>query len=327
MPARPPEGPAAVTERQREVASLIARGMTNPQIAETLGITLDGAKHHVSQLLVRLDLQRREEIADWYRRESSRRRLSLLSLPPLLLGGGVAAVVVTVVVVAGVIALRGDGDTAPLAIDTTTSEPTSTPDVPPHGVPTAAPDTFEITAEDLRAMNLSDDELTTGAPVVLFTADTQTTRFSEQPRRRSPTGSDRVRSVGNETVGNFRQLRLYEGEDDLRVEVTSDVTLYLSPTHALAEFFERIEASEQIITTWEVIDPPGQPASGVWDDAVRINERAGSTIVLVRVGPALGAVTAFRADQEPTTEEATALARLLAERMRNVLTALGAFED
>lgn len=326
MPARPPEGPAAVTERQREVASLIAEGMTNPQIAETLGITLDGAKHHVSQLLVRLDLQRREEIADWYRNEVSRRRLSLLSLPPLLLlSGGIAAVVVAIVVVAGVIALRGDGDTTPLAA--TTSEPTSTPDVPPHGVPTAAPDTFEITAEDLRAMNLSDNELTVGAPVVPSTADTQTTRFSEQPRRRSPTGSERVRSVGNETVGNFRQLRLYDGEDDLRVEVTSDVTLYLSPTHALAEFFERIEASEQIITTWEVIDPPGQPASGVWDDAVRINERAGSTIVLVRVGPALGTVTAFRADQERTTDEATALARQLAERMRSVLENLGAIED
>ena len=74
MTARTPQGPASVTERQREVASLVAGGMTNPEIAEALGITLDGAKHHVSQLLVRLNLERREEIAKWYRAESRTRR-------------------------------------------------------------------------------------------------------------------------------------------------------------------------------------------------------------------------------------------------------------
>ena len=52
-----------VTPRQHEVARLVARGLTNPQIAEELGITLDGAKYHVAELLTRLDLFSRAEIA------------------------------------------------------------------------------------------------------------------------------------------------------------------------------------------------------------------------------------------------------------------------
>ncbi len=44
MSARTPQGSSRVTDRQREVASLIARCMTNPQIADALGITLDDAK-------------------------------------------------------------------------------------------------------------------------------------------------------------------------------------------------------------------------------------------------------------------------------------------
>ena len=59
--------PEAITDRQREVASLIAGGFTNGQIAEELGITLDTAKFHVSGLLTRLGLRRREEVAEWYR--------------------------------------------------------------------------------------------------------------------------------------------------------------------------------------------------------------------------------------------------------------------
>ncbi|MCA9857203.1 MAG: helix-turn-helix transcriptional regulator, partial [Dehalococcoidia bacterium] len=69
-----------VTSRQLEVARLVAEGHTNPEIATSLGITLDGAKYHVSELLGRLGLERREEIADWYRSErGAQRRRRLFS--------------------------------------------------------------------------------------------------------------------------------------------------------------------------------------------------------------------------------------------------------
>src|SRR5688572_30622104 len=56
------------TARQREVLALIARGKTNTQIGEALGISLDGAKWHVSEILSKLQADSREEAAEYWRR-------------------------------------------------------------------------------------------------------------------------------------------------------------------------------------------------------------------------------------------------------------------
>ena len=55
-----------LSERQRDVLRLIAKGHTNREIADMLGITLDGAKWHVSEILSRLGLDTREEAAEFY---------------------------------------------------------------------------------------------------------------------------------------------------------------------------------------------------------------------------------------------------------------------
>jgi DNA-binding CsgD family transcriptional regulator/Rieske Fe-S protein len=54
----------ALTPREREVLGFIRLGLTNEDIAERLGITLDGAKYHVSQVLSKLGVATREEAAD-----------------------------------------------------------------------------------------------------------------------------------------------------------------------------------------------------------------------------------------------------------------------
>ena len=56
-----------LTRRQEEVLRLIAEGLTNAEIGERLGISLDGAKWHVSEVLTRLDVDTREEAADYWR--------------------------------------------------------------------------------------------------------------------------------------------------------------------------------------------------------------------------------------------------------------------
>ena len=66
-----------LTERQRDVLALLARGKTNPQIAETLGMTLDGAKFHVSEILTKLDVSTREEAGAWWREERSIKQRAL----------------------------------------------------------------------------------------------------------------------------------------------------------------------------------------------------------------------------------------------------------
>ena len=64
-----PAGPEPLTERQRQVLDLLARGRTNAQIADVLGISLDGAKWHVSEVTGRLGVSNREEAALVWRME------------------------------------------------------------------------------------------------------------------------------------------------------------------------------------------------------------------------------------------------------------------
>jgi two-component system response regulator DevR len=52
-----------LTEREREVLTLIARGYTNKQIADTLTVTEKTARNHVSHILEKLGLSRRSEAA------------------------------------------------------------------------------------------------------------------------------------------------------------------------------------------------------------------------------------------------------------------------
>ena len=52
-----------LTSRQREVAALVARGDTNRQIARTLGITEKTVEMHLSQIMVRLDVHNRAQVA------------------------------------------------------------------------------------------------------------------------------------------------------------------------------------------------------------------------------------------------------------------------
>lgn len=55
------------TQRQRDVLALIAAGKTNREIGEALGISLDGAKWHVAEILAKLDAESREEAAEYWR--------------------------------------------------------------------------------------------------------------------------------------------------------------------------------------------------------------------------------------------------------------------
>jgi DNA-binding CsgD family transcriptional regulator len=65
-----PRYPDVLTPRQFEVLELVREGLTNPQIAERLGISRDGAKWHVKEILWKLDVPSREEAARWRRERS-----------------------------------------------------------------------------------------------------------------------------------------------------------------------------------------------------------------------------------------------------------------
>ena len=63
----------------------MARGMTNPEIGAELGISLDGAKYHVAELLGRLSLSTRKEIAEHMKRIAQEKPMTaeIVSIPIL----------------------------------------------------------------------------------------------------------------------------------------------------------------------------------------------------------------------------------------------------
>ncbi len=60
MPANPSN--RQPSPRQQEVLDLLARGMTNKEIAARLGISERGVKHHVSRLFVLYAVASRAEL-------------------------------------------------------------------------------------------------------------------------------------------------------------------------------------------------------------------------------------------------------------------------
>jgi DNA-binding NarL/FixJ family response regulator len=56
------EPPVALTRREREVATLVARGLTNRQIASELVVSERTVDHHVSNILKKLNLRSREQV-------------------------------------------------------------------------------------------------------------------------------------------------------------------------------------------------------------------------------------------------------------------------
>jgi DNA-binding CsgD family transcriptional regulator len=60
------EGPLGLlTPRQREVAALIAAGLTNEQISERLVLTKGAVANHIERIMRRLGARRRAQIAAW----------------------------------------------------------------------------------------------------------------------------------------------------------------------------------------------------------------------------------------------------------------------
>jgi DNA-binding CsgD family transcriptional regulator len=63
---RPPH-PDILTPRQWEVLERVREGLTNEQIGHQLGISRDGAKFHVSEIITKLGVRSRREAATWRR--------------------------------------------------------------------------------------------------------------------------------------------------------------------------------------------------------------------------------------------------------------------
>ena len=56
-----------MTKRERQAAELIRSGLSDKEIARQLNISLATTKSHVHNLLGKLNVQRRSQVAEWLR--------------------------------------------------------------------------------------------------------------------------------------------------------------------------------------------------------------------------------------------------------------------
>ncbi|MGK2964234.1 MAG: helix-turn-helix domain-containing protein [Tepidiformaceae bacterium] len=138
---------AELTSRQREVLNLLARGMTNAQIGERLGISADGAKWHVSEILTKLALSSREEAAAyWIYRNSFQVRFRRIAggffgLQTLKWAGiGAGAAAIGAIAIIAVVAAMGGSEDEPTPGDPDDPTPSPTVETLPCPVDQAACD-------------------------------------------------------------------------------------------------------------------------------------------------------------------------------------------
>ena len=116
------------TPRQREVLDLLAQRRTNGEIATALGISLDGAKWHVGEVMTKLGTNSRDEAAEYWRAynrmplrfsRAMRALAAALSLRRALLAVGGLAVAGVAVLAIFVVANLGNDDGSQPADDGT----------------------------------------------------------------------------------------------------------------------------------------------------------------------------------------------------------------
>jgi DNA-binding CsgD family transcriptional regulator len=103
------------TPREREVLDELVRGRTNFEIAQRLGISLDGVKWHIREILSKLDVASREEAAGYWsaqrgwRRAARGARRGVAVLFGLRTGAAVVSVLGIGVVAVGAWLILGNG--------------------------------------------------------------------------------------------------------------------------------------------------------------------------------------------------------------------------
>ena len=150
-----PRHPDILTPAERRVLEELHKGGTNAEIAVRLDVSPDAIKFHISNMLAKVGLTDRHELAAW-RPEAERRHLralvampiglSALARPLIWVGVGVAAVAGIAAVAVVLVVVQGNGERSAFVSPPSTATPQSSPAIQeqmpsptPHPTPTASP--------------------------------------------------------------------------------------------------------------------------------------------------------------------------------------------
>lgn len=230
--ASDPSVRVTLTARQEDVLRLMAEGATNGQIAERLGLSLEGAKWHIREIFGRLGVDSREEaVAAW--KNERRRQNPFAWLAPLPLVGGAAIAVVTTAVVA-VFAFSRSADA-------------------PDAVPDAAETTAIGTATpvvylDAKAPVIASTPLRAQPPLKEVARGDKWRLLMADDGLGVPNASDMVLAVGYETQPGRVDVLDRDGRVAARIEAGYAVMARVRPT-----------TGEVLVSDWV-----GEPAAETW---------------------------------------------------------------
>jgi DNA-binding CsgD family transcriptional regulator len=128
---RPPY-PGIFTPAEQRVLQGLKRGHTYQQIADELGLSYDTVKYHVSNMLSKAQVERRDELVAF----AGQPGLRWSALPTSLMWAGGAAAAAAFVTFAVLVLVNRGGNDDPAAPDATqTAQASGTPTIPASGVP------------------------------------------------------------------------------------------------------------------------------------------------------------------------------------------------
>ena len=161
-PGRPPH-PEPLTPAEQRVLDGVRRGLTNPAIAAELGVTADAVKYHVANMLSKLDLRDRHELAAWDPAAGHAPRRGRWALLAPLAAGLVGVTRAGLLVLALLRAARTDDH--PSTSPTATTPPEAAPTTSASLTPTPAADAFAaLRTRPLRLPVVSPDEVCPTTP-------------------------------------------------------------------------------------------------------------------------------------------------------------------
>lgn len=152
-PGRPPY-PDILTPAEQRVLTYLRRGLTNSEIAEELGISLNGVKYHISNMLGKLGLQHREDLAVWHpqNRETFRHMWANVPVAVRLFAVSIAAASgVGIVVFAGFVIASLGNDSHESPSNNSGSSPTTAAPTTESSTPTASPSAVSPGRADVEA--------------------------------------------------------------------------------------------------------------------------------------------------------------------------------
>ncbi|MEO8540309.1 MAG: helix-turn-helix transcriptional regulator [bacterium] len=224
-----------LTPRQEEVLRMMAEGATNAQIAERLGLSLEGAKWHIREIFGRLGVDSREEAVAVWRHRRRRNPFGWIGALPVFGSLAAGAVVVVVVAAVALVAVRG-GDTthnaAAVPTVTVTSLATAVPNTAALGTSLAITPTAQRPQPTLK-------ETAHGDGWRLLMADDGLAL---------PGASEMVLAVGYETQPGRVDVLDRNGRVAARIEAGYAVMARVRPT-----------TGEVLVSDWI-----GDPAVGTW---------------------------------------------------------------